>query len=70
MCLQHLFERNLPVLVLKEHKSKSELAFGGLNVLRPELFLKEVKNDAQMLLGLFIVVAIDARVSVVLYIQR
>jgi hypothetical protein len=66
MCLGHVVKGFFSVLVLKENESEGELAFSRLDVLGAILDLKEVQDHSQVLLGFFIIVAINCCVGIVL----
>lgn len=66
VCLAHVIQGLISVLILEEDEGEGEFAFSGLDVTLAELDLEEVKNDTEMLLGFFVVVSIYCCVGVVL----
>jgi hypothetical protein len=66
VCLAHVIQSLISVLILEEDECECEFAFSGLDVTLAELDLEEVKNDTEVLLGFLVVVSIYCCVGVVL----
>lgn len=66
VCLAHVIQGLISVLILEEDEGECEFAFSGLDVPLAELDLEKVENDTEVLLGFFVVVSIYCCVGVVL----
>ncbi len=65
VCLGHVLQRILAVLVLIEHQREGEFALSSLHILRTELGVKKVQDHSEVLLCLFIVITVDGGVGIV-----
>ena len=66
VCLAHVIQSLISVLILEENEGEGEFTFSGLDVALAELDLEEVKNYTEVLLGFFVVISVNCCVGVVL----